>query len=103
MKKNFFIKLIKSIFFYEIIEVKKKISLINYFIKNISIPTFFLFIFNRNKYNPIKQSKFKEFISENKKKWKNHDKKISNDNFILVESFVNHPAYTLSNIVIGFF
>ena len=103
MKNNFFIKLIKSIFFYEIIEVRNKISLINYFIKNISIPTFFLFIFNRNKYNPIKQSKFKEFISENKKKWKNHDKKISNNNFILVESFVNHPAYTLSNIVIGFF
>ena len=97
---SFLNKFIKSFLIFEKKELKKKISLAEYFIKNINLTDYLFFIFNKNKYNPIKSIEFKNYINTNKNKWKNN--KINNlksNNCILVETFINHPAYTLSNIV----
>jgi len=97
---SFLNKFIKSFLIFEKKELKKKFSLVEYFIKNINLIDYFFFIFDKNKYNPIKSIDFKNYININKKKWKNN--KINNlksNNSILVETFINHAAYTLSNIV----
>ena len=93
---------LKSIYIFEKKELKKKLSLINYFIKNIDLVNYFKFIFNRDKFNPIKIDEFKEYV-KNLKKSKNiqinDDKNITD--ITLVESFINHAAYSLSNIIIA--
>ncbi len=93
---------LKSIYIFEKKELKKKLSLINYFIKNIDLVNYFKFIFNRDKFNPIKIDEFKEYV-KNLKKLKNiqinDDKNITD--ITLVESFINHAAYSLSNIIIA--
>ncbi len=94
-------KFLKAVLFYEIIVIKEKLSFFHYFFTNISIVNFFLFLTDRIKYNPFKQSEFINFIYQNKRKWFSH-KKIYNNKFILVESFINHPAYTLSNAASAF-
>ncbi len=93
-----------SIFIYEKKELKKKYDLIVYFIKNIDLIEYIKFIFDRNSFNPIKIDEFREYIKSVKKKnlfyLDKTEKKYSNKK-IFVETFINHPAYTLSNIIVA--
>tara|TARA_B100000242_G_scaffold287289_1_gene253893 strand:+ start:219 stop:2021 length:1803 start_codon:yes stop_codon:yes gene_type:complete len=99
----FYLKLLICIIIQLRKEIKKRISYFEFFFKNINIFKFFIFKFNRE-INPFYSKKFQEYIELNRSKIK----KISNNtnenkNLILVESFINQPAYTLSNGIISFY
>ena len=84
--------------------VKKRISYLEFFFKNINIFKFFIFKFNRE-INPFySKKKFQEYIKLNKFKiQKFSNNKNENKKLILVESFINQPAYILSNGIISFY
>ena len=75
---------------------RRKIESFFYFLRKIDILQFVFFIFNKTKYNPIKLTSFKKFINLNKTKWNFNDK---SNKEIIIENFINHPAYTLTNSV----
>ena len=75
---------------------RRKIESFFYFLRKIDILQFVFFIFNKTKYNPIKLTSFKKFININKTKWNFNDK---SNKEIIIENFINHPAYTLTNSV----
>ena len=78
-------------------DLKKNISYLEYYIKNINFFKHLLFLINRKKFNPLKSKSFQKFINSNKKKWQKLNlNKLNSNQHILVESFVNHPAYILS-------
>ena len=82
----------------------KNISYLEFFIRNINIIKYLFFLYDRKKFNPFYSKNFKEFIINNKKKWgKLNLNKSKIDEYILVESFINQPAYTLSNGIISVF
>jgi len=84
-------------------ELKKKISYLEFFFKNINIFKFFIFKRNRD-INPFYSKKFRQYINYNKRKIKKIDSKVRKDKKeILVESFINQPAYILSNGIISFY
>lgn len=93
-----------SIFIYEKKELKKKYDLIVYFIRNIDLIEYIKFIFNRNNFNPIKIVEFRKYIKSIKKKnlfyLDKSEKKYSRKK-IFVETFINHPAYSLSNMILA--
>jgi hypothetical protein len=89
---------------YEKKELRRKISIIEYFYKNINFIKYIFFIFNRDKFNPLKSVEFKKFIHFNKIKWEKQSvNNINSTKVIAVESFINHPAYYLSNVVTSLF
>jgi len=99
----FYLKLFTCILIQLKKELKRKISYLEFFIKNINIFKFLIFKIDRNT-NPFYSKKFRQYIDHNKKKIKkiecNTDK---NKKLILVESFINQSAYTLSNGIISFY
>ncbi len=76
--------------------IRKIIENLIYFHKNINIFYYVLFLFNRKKFNPVKIRAFKNYVKENSKKW---HKNNHFQNEIIIENFINHPAYTLVNTV----
>ena len=85
-----------------IFEKKTFINQIKYlffFFRNIEITNYFLYIFNKNNINPIKSKKFKKYIIKNKKLWNNFYNKKEKKDILLIENFINHPSYSLSNII----
>lgn len=82
--------------------LKKNISYLEFFFKNINIFKFFLFRIDKN-VNPFYSSKFVKYININKNKLQKINTKINNNQNILVESFINQPAYTVSNAIISFY
>jgi hypothetical protein len=101
---NFILTFLKCLIIFEKKEFARKISRLEYFYKNINLFTYILFIFNRNKFNPFKSTQFKKFIILNKKKWNKYlINYINSKETIAVESFINHSAYTLSNVVSSLF
>ena len=101
---NFLYLFLRCIIIYEKKSIKKKITYIEYLFKNINLVEFIFFQFDRERFNPINSNYFKKYIVANKKKWKkiniNSDKSKKT---ILVESFINHAAYTLSNGIISIY
>ncbi len=99
----FYLKLFTCILIQLKKELKRKISYLEFFIKNINIFKFLIFKIDINT-NPFYSKKFRQYIDHNKKKIKkiecNTDK---NKKLILVESFINQSAYTLSNGIISFY
>lgn len=95
--------LLHCIIFSEIKSLINKLYYINYFIKNISILKYVIFLFNRNKTNPFKSLSFQKYIIENKKKWKKLNNYTKEEDKILVENFINQAAYGMSNAIIGKF
>ena len=99
-KFNFLLLFLKCLIISEKKEIIRKISSFKYFYNNINIFIYILFLFNRKKFNPIKSTKFKKFIILNTIKWSKYAiNNINSKDSIAVESFVNHPAYSLSNAV----
>ena len=101
---NFLSFFLRCVAIYEKKSIKTKITYIIYLFKNINLIEFIFFNFNRKKYNPIRSNNFKKYINDNKKKWKKLN--INNDESkktILVESFINQPAYILSNAIISLY
>ena len=92
------------IFIFEKKELRKKLSYFLYILKEMSLFRYLLFLFGWKEINPFRCKEFKKFIKQNKIKWQkknyiNYDSSSS----ILVEAFINHPAYSLSNAVISIF
>lgn len=84
-------------------QLKKKISYLEFFFKNINIFKFFVFKINRDT-NPFYSKKFRQYINYNKNKIIKIDRNPSKaKREILVESFINQPAYILSNGIISFY
>ena len=76
---------------------RRHLESVFYFLKNINFIRFIFFLIDKKKYNPIKLNSFRKFIDINKKKkWKYNYK---SQNEILIENFINHPAYTLTNSI----
>ena len=101
---KFIIFLFEGIFIFEKKELKRKYDLVIYFFKNISLIEYIKFFFNRNDYNPIKIQEFKEYIKTVRKKklfTSNNCEKKNIKEKIYVETFINHPAYTLSNVIVA--
>ena len=99
----FYLKLLICIIIQLKKELKKRISYLEFFFKNINIFKFFIFKFNRE-INPFYSKKFQEYIKLNKFKiQKFSNNKNENKKLILVESFINQPAYILSNGIISFY
>lgn len=99
----FYLKLLICIIIQLKKELKKRISYLEFFFKNINIFKFFIFKFNKN-INPFYSKKFQEYIAFNRSKIKKISNiKNENKKSILVESFINQPAYTLSNGIISFY
>ena len=79
---------------------------INYYIfffQTTNIVKFIFYLFDKN-INPFKSNEFIKFIKTNKKKWEELKKNITVTNgkeIILIENFLSHPLYTLSNVIIG--
>jgi hypothetical protein len=87
---------------YRVKVFKKKYIFIKYFFKNLSFLNFLFFFINRDKFNPVKQKDFKRYIKLNSKKWKSIQFSNENsDETVLVEALINHPAYPISNSIIG--
>ena len=87
----------------EIRVLRTRIGYFHYFLLNINFLKYFFYLFDKN-INPLKYDEFLKYIKLNKKKWAKFkkDKKINiNKKKILIESFVNHPMYTMANILIG--
>ena len=87
----------------EIKNFKTILSGFFYFFSNVNFLKYFIYLFNNN-VNPIKSEEFSKFIKLNKKKWikfKENKFATTTKKIILVENFVNHPSYGLSNILIG--
>jgi hypothetical protein len=101
---KYIILYLKGFLIYEKKELRKKYDLIVYFYENINLSEYIKFLFDRDNFNPIKIQQFKEYINKVKKKklfsLKNKKENLSK-NKILVETFINHPAYTLSNVIIA--
>jgi len=99
----FYLKLFICLIIHLKKELKKKVSYLEFFIKNINIFKFLIYKFNKD-INPFYSKKFRQYIDHNKKKIKNISSSPSeNKKFILVESFINQSAYTLSNGIIAFY
>lgn len=104
IKKNifFFLAFFNCLLLYQAQVLRQKNLFIQYLIKNVSLLNLLLFLTNREKFNPIKQEDFRRYIKLNSKKW--NSIKFSNRNsneIVLVESLLNHPAYPISNAIIG--
>mgnify|MGYP001285422490 CR=1 FL=1 len=98
----------KIIFFFTcaFIHYKKKIkifvSYINYLFEELLIFNFFSNYFFKTKKTIFKSKEFNDFIDKNSKFWQKKNKLNTNfDKNILVENFINQPAYTMSNAVIA--
>ena len=98
----FNIKLILSCIYFHF---KKKINsyLINLlnFYKNINLKNFLIKKFLKKEIGYFKNEKFNDFVVKNSNFWKKQNTKIEGSENILVEAFVNHQGYVLSNCVIA--
>jgi hypothetical protein len=101
-KINFFFIFFFCLLLYRVKVFKKKYIFIKYFFKNLSFLNFLFFFINRDKFNPVKQKDFKRYIKLNSEKWKSIQFSNENsDETVLVEALINHPAYPISNSIIG--
>ena len=85
---------------------KKKINIFLNTIKYYFKELYFLNLINNyffiSKKNIFKSKELNIFLCENTKFWKDKKyKNIKKNNSILVENFVNQPAYTMSNAIIS--
>ena len=87
--------------------IKKKIKFyienFSNFFKIIDIKKYISTKFQNTNTNYFKNNNFNEFINENKNFWSKQQVNIKSDDAILMESFVNHPAYALSNCVLAIY
>jgi hypothetical protein len=103
-KLKLFFFIIKCIFLCEKKEFKRQLEYVDFFIKNVNLIKYILFLFDRKNINPIKIHAFKDYNNKNNKKWnKINKKKKYSSKSILVENFINQAAYGLSNVIIGKF
>ena len=85
---------------------KKKINVfikyINYFFNEIIIINFFINYFFGTRKNIFRLPELNNFIAKNKEFWeKKYSFKKNENKKILVENFINQPAYTMSNAIIA--
>ena len=102
-KLIFIINYLICFIIYEKKDLSKKIQYLNFFLGKINFIDFILFTFNRNKINPLKSFKFRKFIEANNKKWINKKKSKFDQKTIIVENFINHPSYTVTNAITALF
>ena len=102
-----FISIFKTIFlliyffFNEIKLIRKKIINLYVFFINTKVISYYLGKFSTNK-NMFRKNEINTFIDLNIKINKiKIDQKFSTKKKIIVESFINHPLYTLPNCIIG--
>ena len=87
---------------------KKRLKILfdymNFIQKEFSLYSIFFNFFSNSKKKLFKSENLNSFLYENKKYWSN--KKFTRtraNKKILIESFVNQPAYTMSNAIIGLY
>ena len=100
---NLILKFFICIILAEISIFKKRISYCKFFLYNINFLKYFIYIFDKSA-NPLKTNEFSNFIKTNKNKWENSKKNEETNSAkenIIIENFVNHPSYTINNILIG--
>ena len=98
-KINFLLEYFHCLLFYEKKVFNLKLNYILFLIKNTNIFYLFLFYLDRENFNPFKSKEFKKFIKLNKKKWINKVNKNQTSKTIIVENFINHPSYTITNAI----
>ena len=82
---------------------RTKISYCDFLFSNIDLTKYVFYLFNKD-INPLKSNEFLKFIKLNKKKWekfKDRETFDASKEIVLIESFINHPKYTMGNILIG--
>ena len=101
MSKNTIIFFI-CVFFHYKKKIRVFIEYIKFFFNEIIVLNYFLNLVFGLKKNIFKSKELNIFLNKNMSFWKNKKYKISKQNkSILVENFVNQPAYTMSNAIIS--
>ena len=91
--KNFFL----GFFYLEKKNLSNSLQYLNFLVKETNLFKYILYRFFKIKINPIKSKNFNIFLTKNYKKWKSSGH--TNKKKIIVENFINHPGYTLSNAI----
>ena len=85
----------------EIKLILRRIIKLYIFIKTFSIFRFLLYLVN-NSFVPTRDKTFRNYILKNSKKWKSKNfSKNPDKKKVLITSIVNHPGYTITEIIIG--
>jgi len=92
-----FLDFICCIFILEKKNISQKIQYIFFVLKETNIFLYFKYLIFNKKINPIKSKSFNLYLKKNKKIWTKE--KFKKNNNIIVENFINHPGYTLSNAI----
>ena len=93
-----FIDFILCFFLIEKKLLSQKLQYLVFVIKETNYINYLKYLFINKTINPINSKYFSLYIKKNKNIWTN-DKKLLKKNSIIVENFINHPGYTLSNAI----
>lgn len=97
------IKFVGCFIIKEISLLKRNFDYFVFFINEISLFKYIFYLTDKNK-NPFKSKEFINFLKTNHKKWsafnnlKTNQKKKQK---ILIENFINHPFYSINNLLVG--
>lgn len=78
--------------------LSRKLQYLVFILKETNYINYFKYLFINKTINPINSKYFNLYIKKNKNIWINN-KKLIKKNKIIVENFINHPGYTLSNAI----
>ena len=97
------IKFVGCLIVKELSLLKRNFDYFVFFINEISLLKYIIYLTNKNK-NPFKSLEFINFLKTNHKKWSafsslNINKKRKQK--ILIENFINHPFYSINNVLVG--
>ena len=97
------IKFVGCFIIQELSLLKRNLDYFMFFINEISLTKYLIYLTDNNK-NPFKFKEFINFLKKNQSKWssfKGSDNKKKVTQKILVENFINHPFYSVNNILVG--
>ena len=97
MNFKVFIDFILCFFLIEKKILSQKFQYLVFIIKETNFINYLKYLFINKTINPINSKYFNLYIKKNKKIW-TENKKLKK-NTIIVENFINHPGYTLSNAI----
>ena len=75
----------------------QKLQYLVFILKETNFINYFKYLFFNKTINPINSKYFNLYIKKNKNIWTSNKKLKKNT--IIVENFINHPGYTLSNAI----
>ena len=97
MNFKLFFNFICCIFLLEKKIISQKVQYLSFIFKETNFFLYLKYLLINKDINPIFSKSFDLYLKKNKKIWPN--KKYKKKDNIIVENFINHPGYTLSNAI----